>query len=75
MPALLGLRHVVKKSKTRKEKVAALYESGNSSRKISKMFGVTPPTILKFMRKHDIKLRKYKKIGKDNEYYRSKSLG
>ena len=46
-----------------KEQVANMYESGNSSRKISKMFGASAPTILKFMREHDIKLRKYKKIG------------
>lgn len=45
-----------------KEKIAILYESGNSTEQISKVFGVTPPTIRKFMRKHDIKLRNSRRI-------------
>jgi transposase len=45
-----------------KDKIATLYESGNSTEQISKVFGVTPPTIRKFMRKHDIKLRNSRRI-------------
>lgn len=45
-----------------KDKIAILYESGNSTEQISKVFGVTPPTIRKFMRKHDIKLRNSRRI-------------
>ena len=56
-----------KRVKLEKKKVAALYESGNSSGKISKMFDVTPPTILKFMRKHGIKLKKDRNKGTKNE--------
>ena len=45
-----------------KEKIATLYESGNTTEQISNVFGVTAPTIRKFMRKHDIKLRNSRRI-------------
>jgi transposase len=45
-----------------KEKIAVLYESGNTTEQISKLFSVTPPTIRKFMRKHDIELRKSRSL-------------
>ena len=45
-----------------KEKIADLYASGSSTEQISKVFGVTPPTIRKFMRKHDIELRNSRRI-------------
>jgi transposase len=45
-----------------KEKISTLYESGNTTEQISKVFGVTPPTIRKFMRKHDIELRKSRSL-------------
>lgn len=45
-----------------KEKIADLYASGSSTEQISKVFGVTPPTIRKFMQKHDIKLRNSRRI-------------
>lgn len=45
-----------------KERIADLYTSGSSTEQISKVFGVTPPTIRKFMRKHDIELRNSRRI-------------
>ena len=40
-----------------KTKVAALYEDGNTTEQISKVFGVTAPTIRKFMKQQGIAIR------------------
>ena len=40
-----------------KDKITILYESGNTTEEISKLFSVTPPTIRRFMKKHDIEIR------------------
>ena len=45
-----------------KEKIATLYESGNTTEQISKLFSVTPPTIRRFMKKHDIEIRKSRNL-------------
>jgi DNA invertase Pin-like site-specific DNA recombinase len=45
-----------------KEKIATLYESGNTTEEISKLFSVTPPTIRRFMKKHDIEIRKSRNL-------------
>jgi DNA invertase Pin-like site-specific DNA recombinase len=45
-----------------KEKITELYTSGSTTEQISKVFGVTPSTIRKFMRKHDIELRKSRSL-------------
>ena len=45
-----------------KEKIIELYESGNTTEQISKLFSVTPPTIRRFMKKHDIEIRKSKNL-------------
>lgn len=50
-----------------KEKIATLYESGNTTEQIGKLFGVTPPTIRRFMRKHDIEIRRPKSILTDEQ--------
>mgnify|MGYP003527982976 CR=1 FL=1 len=39
-----------------------MYESGNTTEQISKLFSVTPPTIRRFMKKHDIEIRKSKNL-------------
>jgi len=40
-----------------KTKVAALYEDGNTTEQISKVFGVTSPTIRNFMKQQGIAIR------------------
>lgn len=45
-----------------KDKIATLYESGNTTEEISKLFSVTPPTIRRFMKKHDIEIRKSRNL-------------
>ena len=39
-----------------KEKIIELYESGNTTEQISKLFSVTPPTIRRFMKNTILKL-------------------
>lgn len=43
-----------KKAELDKARVAALYEDGNTTEQISKVFGVTAPTIRNFMKEHGI---------------------
>ena len=45
-----------------KEKIIELYESGNTTEQISKLFSVTPPTIRRFMKKNDIEIRRPKNL-------------
>ena len=45
-----------------KEKIATLYESGNTTEQIGKLYGVTAPTIRRFMQKHDIEIRKSRSL-------------
>jgi IS30 family transposase len=45
-----------------KEKIATLYESGKTTEQISNLFNVTPPTIRRFMKKHNIEIRKSKNV-------------
>ncbi len=45
-----------------KDKIVILYESGNTTEEISKLFSVTPSTIRRFMKKHDIEIRKSKNL-------------
>jgi transposase len=47
-----------KKAELDKARVTALYEDGNTTEQISKVFDVTAPTIRKFMQKHGIEMRK-----------------
>jgi transposase len=41
-----------------KEKIKFLYESGNTTEQIAKIYNVTAPTIRNFMKKHGIRIRK-----------------
>ena len=45
-----------------KNKITILYESGKTTEEISKLFSVTPPTIRRFMKKHDIEIRKSRNL-------------
>ena len=46
-----------KKAELGKARIAALYAQGNTTEQISKVFGVTAPTIRKFMKKNGIAIR------------------
>ena len=57
-----------------KEKIATLYESGNTTEQIGKLYGVTAPTIRKFMRKHDIEIRKSRSLLTKKQKQEAKSM-
>ena len=46
-----------KKAELGKARITALYAQGNTTEQISKVFGVTAPTIRKFMKKNGIAIR------------------
>lgn len=46
-----------KKAELDKARITALYAQGNTTEQISKVFGVTSPTIRKFMKQHGIAIR------------------
>jgi transposase len=48
---------VPKKAELDKARITALYAQGNTTEQISKVFGVTSPTIRKFMKQHGIAIR------------------
>lgn len=45
-----------------KEKIKVLYESGNTTEQIAKIYSVTAPTIRRFMRKHNIEIVKSRSL-------------
>jgi len=57
-----------------KEKIATLYESGNTTEEISKLFSVTPPTIRRFMKKHDIEISKSRNLLTSEQKQEAKNM-